>query len=299
MKKFFLIAGSVVTIALVYYLFLVPYEFKVNFTAKTTPGDVISTLRIWNRSMKTSTVLETDSLDGLQQIIVKDGQKYRYDWKFTRENDSTTRVTVLVSEPGRRILNKLQVPFATPGIERDANDVVTKFYSILKEHLRITRVKIIEGEVSTSTKYCACSTVETDQVDKANGMMKDFPLLTSFISEMGIKPDGPPAVRVNTWDHSRGSLSFDFCFPIVPNDSLPKTPLITYKKIGGFNALRAEYYGNYITSDRAWYALIDYARTHGYKVTGSPLEYFYDNPNMGINESEWKAEIYLPVTRNQ
>ncbi len=298
MKKLLLIAGFLAAAALVYYLFFVPYEFQVNFTTRTTPGDVISTLRIWNRSMKKSGPVDVDSLTELKQIIVKDDRRYHYRWRFITENDSTTRVNVLVSEPGRRMVNKLLVPFSAPDIERDAQEMVSKFYEILRQHLKITRVKI-EGETKTVEKFCACTTIDIDQVDKANGMMRDFPLLTSFVSELGMEPDGPPLVRLNKWDHNKGVLSFDFCFPIVQRDSLPRSTVISYKEIGGFDALKAEYRGNYITSDRAWYELIEYAKSKGYNISGLPVEYFYDNPNMGINESEWKAEIYLPVSRNQ
>ena len=125
----------------------------------------------------------------------------------------------------------------------------------------------------------------------------DYSLLTSFVDFHKLKGDGPPSVRIREWDHGLGLLKFDFCFPILPIDSLPMIDAFHYKKFKRENVLKVEYYGNYITSDRAWYQAIYYAERNGYKINGLPIEYFYNNPNLGMNESEWKAEVYLPVKR--
>jgi len=42
------------------------------------------------------------------------------------------------------------------------------------------------------------------------------------------------------------------------------------------------------------YALIDYAK-NDIALTELPMEVFHSNPNMGGNELEWKAEIYMPL----
>ncbi len=53
--------------------------------------------------------------------------------------------------------------------------------------------------------------------------------------------------------------------------------------------------GNYITSDRAWFSLIDYDEKNSYEIVALPLEVFHNNPNMGSNEKDWKTEIYMPL----
>jgi len=40
---------------------------------------------------------------------------------------------------------------------------------------------------------------------------------------------------------------------------------------------------------------MDYAEKNNLEVTGHPLEFFYNNPNMGGNELNWKAEIFMPL----
>jgi effector-binding domain-containing protein len=294
MKKILWILFTIGLIALGYYLLIRPFEFGVNFKANTLPGDVIGTIRIWNRSLNKAEITAVDSLKSLAQTIVWKEQTYNYTWHFNPLNDSVTDVNVEISQPGGGIRNKLLIPFTNLPIEEDADEIVRQFYKVLKTHLEITKVKI-QGEVVMDSAFCACSSLETKQIEKANGMMKDFPIVTSFVTQSKLKANGPPMVRVIAWDHGHGLLRFDFCFPIVANDTLPVVKEIAYKKFGRQKALKAVYHGNYITSDRAWYVLMNYATKNGYEVTGMPVEYFYNNPNTGMNEKEWKAEIFLPI----
>jgi hypothetical protein len=298
MKKFLWTLFAVVLMALLYYLLVRRFEFEVNFNANTVPGDVIETIRIWNRSLDNANITAVDSLSSLNQNIVWNERTYVYDWRFVAVNDSVTKVNVQISQPGRRLLNKLLVPFTDQDIERDANDIVLGLYDVLKVHLTITKVKI-NGEVELDSSFCVCRSLETPQTEKARGMMRDYPLLTSFVNDFELKGDGLPVIRVTEWDHDLGLLKFDFCFPIVPTDSLPLARSVTYKRFKKERALKAEYFGNYITSDRAWYELIQYAERNGYKINGLPIEYFHDNPNLGLNETEWKAEVYLPIVADE
>lgn len=294
MKNIFLAVLILVFSVLLFYLFIKPSEFEVNLKARTVPGDVIETIRIWNRSLNEAHIVEVDSFNSVSQTIVWKTRRYNYKWKFINLNDSLTHVNVQISEPGRTFINKFLVPFTDQNIEKDAEEIVTAFYEVLKTHLKITKVKVI-GEVEMDSSFCVCRRFETDQLDKANGMMRDYPLLTSFINDFGLKLDGPPIVKVLQWDHNNGLLKFDFCFPIIKADSLPTVEGLVYLKIEKTKALKAEYYGNYITSDRAWYALVQYADENGYKTDRLPIEYFYDNPNLGMNEIKWKAEVYLSI----
>ena len=294
MKKIGWVLAGISAVALAYYLFIRPFEYEVNFKANTLPGDLIETIRIWDRSLPEAEIIAVDSFSRLDQRFAKDGRNYTYQWHFVPEDDSVTKVNIRISQPDRALPNKLLIPFTTQPIESDTYDIATGFYEILKQHLEITSVKIV-GEVELRPKFCVCRTLETDQVEKASGMMRDFPVLTSFITTFKLEPDGFPIIRVREWDHSHGKLTFDFCFPVVRTDSLPAGVSVEYKEFDREFALKAIYHGNYITSDRAWYELIHYAVKEGYEVSGLPIEYFHHNPNLGIREQEWRADIYLPV----
>lgn len=277
-----------------WYLFFKPYEYKVNFKAKTTQGDLIETIRIWNRTMKDCSIIDVDSLNSLTQIVKIENFEYRYDWSFARVNDSLTKVSVAISEPSNEIYNKLLIAFTDLPIERDAKALTKQFYDVLKEHLEITNVQII-GVTEMKPTFCACRTVETDQVSKARGMMANYNFLTNFTANEDIVVNGPPLVKLLEWSHTKGKVKYDFCFPIVKSDFLKPNENIVFKEFEGLKAIKAVYNGNYITSDRAWYLLLNYAHSNSLSIDGLPIEYFYNNPNLGVNEKEWKAEIYLPI----
>lgn len=294
MKKVIWTLSGVALIILMWYLFIRPHEFEVNFRAETLPGDIIQTIRIWDRSLDNSNITEVDSLFALSQEIVWQKRRYIYRWTFQAINDSSARVNIKITQPGRRVLNKILIGFTEQHIERDARDIAQAFYDLLSVHLRITNVKIL-GESEITPGFCVCRSIESRQMEKANGMMREYGLLTSFVSDLALTANGPPIIRVKRWNHTLGSLSFDFCFPVVKTDSLPMNDFMTYKDFKTERVLRAVYHGNYITSDRAWYALIRFGETNGHKIAGLPIEYFYDNPNLGLNEKDWKAEVFLPI----
>ncbi len=287
-----------VLLFLLWYFFIKSGEYQVNFTVKTSPGDIIQTVRIWNHSLGNATFVSVDSLDGLTQEIDKDGRKYIYEWSFEEIENAKTKTSIVISEPGHSFLNKFLVPFFEPPIETTANELSHEIYDVIKEHLEITDVEIV-GVENFESKFCVCTSLETDQTGKAYGMMRDYGLLTSFIADHGMEVSGKPMVDVTSWGHSDGSLTFDFCFPVVQSDSLPSSKFVNYKTIQGFKAIKAIYHGNYITSDRAWYELLKYARQHDLDIAGFPKEVFYNNPNLGVDEEKWKAEIFIPIRENK
>ena len=50
-----------------------------------------------------------------------------------------------------------------------------------------------------------------------------------------------------------------------------------------------------MTSDRAWYAIKNYAKNNAIEVLDTPIEVFLNNPNMGGNELDWTTHVYLPI----
>jgi effector-binding domain-containing protein len=58
--------------------------------------------------------------------------------------------------------------------------------------------------------------------------------------------------------------------------------------------LKATYYGNFRTSDRAWFALMDHAKKHNLKLENKVLEHFLSNPFNGGEELQWETKIIIP-----
>ena len=106
---------------------------------------------------------------------------------------------------------------------------------------------------------------------------------------------GPPFLEVVEWQKGKDSLAFWFCFPIIQSDILPQHPEINFRNFYRKKALKATYNGNYISSDRAWYVLIDYAKQNDMEIYELPFEIFYNHPNMQGNPLDWKAEVFMPL----
>ena len=294
MKKFSAIIGFLTIGFLLWYLIIKPYDYLVTFKVKTSAGTINQSIKLWNTSLENSSPIQQENLKNLtQQIIVKDST-FNYDWSISSVNDSISKVNVYVTDIDHSFANKISIPFGTTDFEKRTQNIITNFIDKLKEHLNKIRVRVV-GIDSTRTTYCAYIPMKGLQIEKARGMMQNYSLLTSVLSAENIEMNGTPFVEITNWNTQNDSIAYNFCFPVIKSDSLPIDPRIQYKQYSGVKALKASYNGNYITSDRAWYALLDYADNHDIVVDKKPLEVFYSNPNFGGDELQWEAEIFMPV----
>jgi len=294
MKKISAIVGFLSVGFLLWYLIIKPYDYLVTFKIKTTAGTINQSIKLWNTSIENSRPIQQENLKNLtQQIIIKDST-YNYEWSISSLNDSISKVSVYVTDIDHSFANKISIPFGTTDFEKRTQNTITDFIEKLKEHLSKTKVSEVVVD-STRSTYCAFIPMKGLQIEKASGMMQNYSLLTSVLSVENIEMNGTPFVEITNWNTQNDSITYNFCFPVIKSDSLPKDPRIEYKQYNGVKALKAIYNGNYITSDRAWYALLDYAENHDIVVAKKPLEVFYSNPNFGGDELQWKAEIFIPI----
>ena len=294
MKKFSAIIGFLTIGFLLWYLIIKPYDYLVTFKVKTSAGTINQSIKLWNTSLENSSPIQQENLKNLtQQIIVKDST-FNYDWSISSVNDSISKVNVYVTDIDHSFANKISIPFGTTDFEKRTQNTITDFIDKLKEHLNKIRVRVV-GIDSTRTTYCAYIPMKGLQIEKARGMMQNYSLLTSVLSAENIEMNGTPFVEITNWNIQNDSIAYNFCFPVIKSDSLPIDPRIQYKQYSGVKALKASYNGNYITSDRAWYALLDYAGNNDIEIVKKPLEVFYSNPNFGGDELKWEAQIYLPI----
>ncbi len=295
MRKWFFGAGLVLAIALTWYLFVKSFDYLVMFKVKALAGTVNQTAKIWVQSLENSSVISQDDITHFKTQIAVADSLYVYDWKLEQMNDSTTWVKVYASDDNHSLQNRLLIPFIETDFEKRTKSMLLDYSNLLTEHIKEFSVRI-EGEASLPSAYCACTSLKGKQSEKAFGMMKDYPLLNSILVDAGAVLDGRPRIQVTRWDINQDYIEFDFCYPVKEADNLPVHPDITYKKVSSDKAIKAVYNGNYISSDRAWYALLNYAVKNGLTVSGMPVEVFFNNPNMGGDALRWKAEVYMPIT---
>ena len=279
---------------LVWYLFIKSHDYRVTFQAAASPGTINQTIKTWNTTLNEAEIVEVTGLEVLKQKLQFGDSSHLYEWQLKSINDSLTKIQVYAKDQAHSLYNKINIPFSDTDFEKRTRKTLLDFNEKLTEHLNKFRVSL-EGEEVFGPTYCAFIEVATNQYGKAEGMMKNYPFLGSFLVNNKIKLNGPPFIEVTYWDMETDSLRYNFCYPIIQSDSLPQHPELNYKQVPSTRALKAIYNGNYITSDRAWYALVDAAKKAGEDVLPLPLEVFHNNPNAGGKELDWKAEIYMPL----
>tara|TARA_B100000780_G_C21088313_1_gene438507 strand:- start:95 stop:985 length:891 start_codon:yes stop_codon:yes gene_type:complete len=294
MKKISSIIGFILVGFLLWYLIIKPYDYLVTFKVKTSAGTINQSIKIWNTSLENSAPIQQESLSNLTQQINTADSTFIYQWSIRSENDSMSKVKVYVTDLDHSFANKISIPFGTTDFEKRTQNTVTDFIDKLKEHLKKIKVTVV-GKDTTRSAYCAYISMKGLQIEKARGMMQNYSLLTGLLSAENIKMDGTPFIEITNWNTQNDSIYYNFCFPVIKSDSLPKDTRIQYKQYQGVKALKATYNGNYITSDRAWYRLLDYAENNNISIEKKPVEVFYSNPNFGGDVLKWKAEIYMPI----
>lgn len=277
----------------VWYLFK-PYDYTVAFKTKALVGTINQTIKLWNTNLDQSKPIQQVEMDDLVQHLNFDGKNYDFHWQLSRINDSTTQVHIGIKDEQNSLKNKVYILFNNSEFEKKIKGKVSDFMFVLNTHLERFKVKVV-GQSTLPTIYCAYIPVNTKQFLKAKGMMMNYDILSTFLIENDVVLDGKPIVEVTSWDKETDSISYNFCYPILKKEGLPNHPTIKYKEIKGGKALKAIYNGNYITSDRAWYTLNDYAEKNNITLKNTPIEVFNNNPNMGGDELTWEAEIYMPI----
>ena len=280
---------------LVWFLFLKPYDYLVSFKVKTLPGTINQSIKLWSTTLVGARIESSEDILVLKQIVPYNDSTFQYHYKIEPINDSTSMVKVYVTDMEHSFKNRLTHPLFHTDFEKRVKNSMVELSDNLKEHVSRFKVKI-DGESEIKETYCAFISIECSQIEKAMGMMKNYSLLTNTLVTHNIELNGRPFIAVNNWNMKNDSIKFDFCYPIKNMDSVFQHPSISFKKIKGKKALKATYNGNYITSDRAWYALLDYADKNNINVEHQPFEVFNNNPNMGGDELKWSVDVYMPIS---
>lgn len=294
MKKVSILLLILILGGIIWYVFIYPYDYLVTMEVKANTGTINQTIKLWNSSLENTDLNWDEDLSNLSQTLHFNDSTHLYDWEISEVNDSISKIKVFTKDSAHSIINKIKIPFFDTDFEKRTKKTLKEFTKLIAEDLKYIKVQVVgEGEIDST--YYAYVSNQTSQFKKAGGMMRDFPLLDPFLVNNGVELNGKPFLEITRWDMAKDSLEFNFGYPIIKNDSLPQHPELKYGIRKQQKALKAIYNGNYITSDRAWYALLDYAKKNDIKISGLPVEIFYNNPNMGGDEINWKAEVFMPI----
>ncbi len=293
-KKIAWISGLVLVIGLVWYLFIKPSDYLIRFKVNALPGTINQTVKLWNKSLPNTQWKEQENLSNFTYEMNHNDSIFIYRWQIDQINDSISKVKVYVSEPRNSLHHKLTVPFSKTPFVRRSEQTVKAVFEELNDHIKRFKVTLV-GEVELPSTDCLCIAIKEHQQKKASGMMRNYSYLSGVVAQNNLQANGSPFVEVTDWQMEKDSIAFNFCNPIVKKDSMPEIKGLFYKQIESKKALKAIYNGNYITSDRAWYQLLDHSEKNGIAVENRPFEIFNSNPNFGGDELQWEAEVFMPL----
>lgn len=288
-------------IGLGWYLFIKSDDYTITFKEKASLGTLHSSVEEWNYLSDQDDDFSYEIIDEtpftfLKQKLKTNNLNLILNWNFNAINDSITQVKIKVSEPEHSIYNRITAPFFDTKFKKTILNLAKDFKKgmdfAMKTKFKVHRVSI---DIIPEIHYAYVNIKDTKMRDKASKMSSYNALILEFLAKNNIQKNGYPLVKVTQWNLKENIIDYEYCFPIKIQDSLPKHDIIKFGKTTPQKALKVIYNGNYITSDRGWYAIHQYAEKHQIKIDNNPIEIFYNNPFTDRNELEWVAEVYMPI----
>lgn len=287
---------------LIWYLGFKQDDYLVRFKINTPKGTLYRLIHEWNEDGKPTRegwkILEETPYRSIKQIAVFKGRTLELNWKLKSLNDSVTQVRLGFVEPEHKIYNRLTAPFRSTPFKQALLDLSNEFKSgsevALKEKFEVHPVHV---DQLPSIQYAYLPIKHVAMKDKAAEMMKNNADLMRFLNDSGLKKKGIPFLIIDQWDQQKELLDFRFCFEVEEIPSNVQNSPLQFDEINPRAALKNIYNGNYIYSDKAWFALDDYAKEHDLKVENRIIEVFRNNPFTESNERKWVTEVFMPLIK--
>jgi effector-binding domain-containing protein len=297
-KKIIIILSVGFSLFLTWYLFVKESDYCIIFKEKTASGTIFQGIQEWTSTQQVNnnevySILEKKNFDYIKHEMKSGKTQMEYTWEMKSLNDSTTEVIVGIKDLNNSLYNRITAPFFDTKFKKEQISKITDFKNGLENHLEKFKIKI-DGEGKSEETFVAYINLKSVLQEKAQIMIGSDGNINSYLQKNNIKITGKPYVEIENWDLDKETLVYNYCFPIDKNSKIVANDNVKFKTIPAQKGLKATYYGNFRTSDRAWFALLDYAKKHDIKLKNTPLEHFLNNPFNGGNELEWKTEIIIP-----
>jgi effector-binding domain-containing protein len=281
------------------FLLTRPSDYQAHFTEKTTPDVAYFSILnwdIWNRNQVKPKfeILGKTPVSSISQKVSVNDTTFIFKWEFEKLNDSLTLIRTFVSDPDRKLYNRLTLPFKNTRFKHDVRGNLLDIMTRLELMMGSMRYEFT-GHHPFEKKSCVGIRLKSTVRGKAAMMMSNVIALNQFVRENKLELDGSPFLVIQGWNEHQNSISFDFCFPIKRTDAIPENPNIKLMTVEGMDAIKTDFYGNYSISDITWHNLAEEAKKSGYRSNGKLIEVYYNDPHSGGNELEWKAGIYLGI----
>ncbi|MBZ9630185.1 GyrI-like domain-containing protein [Salegentibacter sp. LM13S] len=295
-KIWLLLLCGIPVLFLLWYFVIKNNDYAITFETKALPSEIVYLIDspVFDKMQINNSEIKSNFSQVIQDAQLG-AEFYDLNWNIEPKNDSITKVKLSVTNQNNSLKDRFLLLIGQNDFQKKMRDEIVYFKDALTTYLELYKVKI-EGKTSSPKNTCACITTDSKVDQKAFEMMKTIDILSNYILNNDLETLGRPRILINSWDKKAENINFSFCFPIAEMKTYPKDLLIEIKEIPSEKALKASFHGNYMFSHNAWLHLINYAEKHNIEVkTENILEVFQNNPQLGGDESQWEAEIYLPL----
>lgn len=297
-KKYIIGFSAFFLLFLTWYLFIKESDYCISFKVNTATGTVFQGIQEWSASQEVSqkekfTITEKRNFDFIREEMRKGNVQMKYTWEMKSINDSVTSVNVGIKDFNASLYNRLTAPFCNTRFKVEQIKKITDFKNGINNHIKNFKVKI-DGEGTSEESFVAYLNLTSVLQEKAQSMIANDGIITGFLQQNNIKIIGRPYLEIENWDLDKETIRFNYCFPIDKKTKIIENEFVKFKTLPAKRGLKAVYHGSFRTSDRAWFALRDYAEKNDIKLENKPLENFLANPFNGGDELEWEAIIIMP-----
>ena len=278
-----------------WYLFIKEYDYQVNFKGNYGQASVYYDLLDAQKSNEQNQISKQPFQEILENKQLGD-TLFTFQWLLQTETDSTTHITVNIKDRTNPLAARISVlnPF-----DNTYSSYLKKYFIELKNDLKVAQsaysVNLDEEKEEFKGKYCVCAQGESKTDQKASEMLALMGVIDRFFNKNQLKPIDNPLLWIENWNNLENKINFNFCFPINKSDSLVFTPGTSLKMLPSFEAVTAEFTGNYKLSHRSWGDLLLKSDADHIQIDKKIIEVYYNNPMTESNSETWKSRIYMPV----
>lgn len=299
-KKLLKLSVVLFVVFMIWFSFFKTYDHEISFNVNVPSGtmyDIITSEIGWQKLGKELKIKNKDKFKSFTQEININNVPFELDWKFENVNDTNAivRLNMLNKENS---LKERYLSFFKSSNNLDSLILISKAYKT-KANTFATAFRIEMNGIDTIPAQTYLYVNEKSKRDsKAGKMIKSNGHLFSKNRDSLVTKTGETFVYVQNWDLKTDDINFRYAFPVKPQDNYPTDDKVKVDKISETPALKATFYGNYSLSDQAWIALYNYAERKDISIELKPIEIFYNNPMLGGDDRQWKAEVFMPLKSN-
>jgi effector-binding domain-containing protein len=126
-----------------------------------------------------------------------------------------------------------------------------------------------------------------------NFFSKNVSAILLKLQQEGITATGPACALYYNYDEAKGTADVAVAVPVLSPVSIKD---LTSESLPDGNAAVVDYFGDYSKSEYAHYALDEYVKDRGYKLSLPVVEEYITDPLKEKDQSKWLTKIYYYAT---